>query len=276
MMKGIDVSKWQGKIDWQRVKAAGIEFAIIRAGYGSSADQKDSFFERNYAGAKAAGLHVGAYWYSYANSFREAIEEAKAFQRVIAGKQFDMPVYFDMEEKDQLEAGRDFCSGLIRTFCNEMEKAGYFAGFYTSASYAKTVVSPEILRRYTFWCAQWAGSCSYQGRCGIWQYSSKGSVPGISGNVDLDRCYQDFPKVIRGGGFNGYPKGDGEGSDAGRGAKKVPSDRDRVVAQAQAWIGRRESDGSQREIIDIYNAHKPLARGYTVNVDFQIINSRPD
>ena len=120
MMKGIDVSKWQGRIDWQRVKASGIEFAIIRAGYGSSANQKDSFFERNYLGAKTAGLHVGAYWYSYANSFREATEEAKAFQRVIAGKQFDMPVYFDMEEKDQLEAGRDFCSGLIRTFCSEM------------------------------------------------------------------------------------------------------------------------------------------------------------
>ena len=100
MMKGIDVSKWQGKIDWQRVEASGIEFAIIRAGYGNSANQKDSFFERNYLGAKTAGLHVGAYWYSYANSFREATLEAKAFQRVIAGKQFDMPVYFDMEEKD--------------------------------------------------------------------------------------------------------------------------------------------------------------------------------
>ncbi len=267
MMKGIDVSKWQGKIEWQKVKASGIEFAIIRAGYGSSANQKDSFFERNYAGAKTAGLHVGAYWYSYANSFREATGEAKAFQRVIAGKQFDMPVYFDMEEKDQLEAGRDFCSGLIRTFCSEMENAGYFAGFYTSAAYAKTVVSPEILSRYTFWCAQWAKSCSYQGRCGIWQYSSKGRVPGISGDVDLDRCYQDFPKVIRNGGFNGYAK-NAYAVDDSNGASgctaMVQPDRDRVVKQAQAWIGRKEADGSHKQIIDVYNSHKPLARGYVV------------
>ena len=241
MMKGIDVSKWQGKIDWQRVKASGIEFAIIRAGYGNSANQKDSFFERNYLGAKTAGLHVGAYWYSYANSFREAIEEAKAFQRVIVGKQFDMPVYFDMEEKDQLEAGRDFCSGLIRTFCSEMEKAGYFAGFYTSASYAKTVVSPEVLGRYTFWCAQWAKSCSYQGRCGIWQYSSKGRVPGINGNVDLDRCYQDFPKVIRNGGFNGYPK------STGGEAAAVPASRKSATELAREVIAGKWGNGWERQ-----------------------------
>lgn len=260
MMKGIDVSKWQGRIDWQRVKASGIEFAIIRAGYGSSANQKDSFFERNYLGAKTAGLHVGAYWYSYANSFREATEEAKAFQRVIAGKQFDMPVYFDMEEKDQLEAGRDFCSGLIRTFCSEMEKAGYFVGFYTSASYAKTLVSPEILSRYTFWCAKWAKSCSYQGRCGIWQYSSKGRVHGISGDVDLDRCYQDFPKIIVNGGFNGYGKNAAPRVSATAGSP----DRQRVVDQARVWIGCNERDGSHREIIDIYNSQKKLPRGYRV------------
>lgn len=260
MMRGIDVSKWQGNIDWQKVKAAGIEFAIIRAGYGNSAAQKDRFFEQNYRGAKEAGLHVGAYWYSYANSFREAIQEAEAFRKVIAGKQFDMPVYLDMEEKGQLEAGLDFCSGLIRTFCNEMEKVGYYAGFYTSASAARSVVSPEIISRYTFWCAQWADHCSYMGRCGIWQHSSKGRVSGIQGDVDQDCCYQDFPKVIRKGGFNGYAK---EGADGGS-AERVLTDCEKVVQQARAWIGRKEADGSHREIIDIYNAHKPLPRGYAV------------
>lgn len=183
-------------------------------------------------------MHVGTYWYSYANSFREAIEEAKAFQRVIAGKQFDMPVYFDMEEKGQLEAGRDFCSGLIRTFCSEMEKAEYFAGFYTSASYAKTVVSPEIISRYTFWCAQWARSCSYQGQCGIWQYSSKGSVPGISGNVDLDRCYKDFPRVIRIGGFNGYLKNAGAVKSATSDARRSVEELAREVIAGKWGNGR--------------------------------------
>jgi lysozyme len=201
-IKGIDVSKWQGAIDFQKVKNSGIEFVIIRVGYGTSG--KDAYFETNYKKAKAAGLHVGAYWYSYANGFKEAGKEADAFLRALAGKQFDYPVYLDMEEKSQLNAGINFCSGLIRTFCGKLESAGYFAGFYTSSSYVRAVVKEEIRKRYSFWCAQWASACSFAGSCGIWQYSSKGTVPGISGRVDLDYAYQDFPSIIRNGGFNGY------------------------------------------------------------------------
>lgn len=202
-VKGIDISKWQGAIDFQKVKNSGIEFVIIRAGYGTKG--KDEFFEANYKKAKAAGLHVGAYWYSYANGFKEAGEEADAFLRALSGKQFDYPVYLDMEEKSQLDAGQDFCSGLIRTFCSKLEAAGYFAGFYTSSSYVRSVVTEEIRKRYSFWCAQWASACSFAGSCGIWQYSSKGTVPGIDGRVDLDYAYQDFPSIIVNGGFNGYP-----------------------------------------------------------------------
>ena len=201
-IKGIDVSKWQGTIDFRKVRESGIEFVIIRAGYGIKG--KDAYFEINYREAKAAGLHVGAYWYSYANGYKEAGEEADAFLRALAGKQFDYPVYLGMEEKSQLDAGKDFCSGLIRTFCSKLEAAGYFAGFYTSSSYAKAAVTEKIRKRYTFWCAQWAGSCSFADSCGIWQYSSKGVVPGISGRVDLDYAYQDFPSIIVKGGFNGY------------------------------------------------------------------------
>lgn len=201
-IKGIDVSKWQGVIDFQKVKNSGIAFVIIRAGYGTSG--KDAYFETNYKKAKAAGLHVGAYWYSYANGFKEAGEEADAFLRALSGKQFDYPVYLDMEEKSQLDAGQDFCSGLIRTFCSKLEAAGYFAGFYTSSSYVRSVVTEEIRKRYSFWCAQWASACSFAGSCGIWQYSSKGTVPGIDGRVDLDYAYQDFPSIIVNGGFNGY------------------------------------------------------------------------
>jgi lysozyme len=145
-VKGIDISKWQGAIDFQKVKNSGIKFVIIRAGYGTKG--KDEFFEANYKKAKAAGLHVGAYWYSYADGFKEASEEADAFLRALFGKQFDYPVYLDMEEKSQLDAGMDFCSGLIKTFCGKLEAAGYFAGFYTSSSYARAVVkeeSPEAL-----------------------------------------------------------------------------------------------------------------------------------
>lgn len=206
MMKGIDVSKWQGNIDFNKVKAAGIQFVIIRAGYGNSAKQRDPYFEQNYGRAKAAGLHIGAYWYSYADSLAEAEQEAEACLKVIQGKTFDMPIYFDLEEKKQLSAGRDFCDGLIKAFCNRLEAAGYFAGFYTSSSVVQNIISPSIRERYTFWCAQWAKQCSFEGRCGMWQYSSDGVVSGINGRVDMDICYQDFPEIIIKGGFNGYGK----------------------------------------------------------------------
>lgn len=203
-VRGIDVSSWQGNIDFNKVKASGIDFVIIRAGYGTSG--RDKWFQENYRKAKAAGLHVGAYWYSYAGGFQEAEREADMFISLLKGKQFDYPVYFDMEEKSQLNEGRDFCSGLIRAFCNRMEEAGYFAGFYTSASYARSVVTDEVRKRYSFWCAEWGRSCSYEGSCGVWQKNSNGSVPGISGRVDEDISYKDFPSVIVSGGFNGYSK----------------------------------------------------------------------
>ncbi len=203
-VRGIDVSVWQGDIDFAKTKAAGIDFIIIRAGYG--AGHKDKWFEANYKKAKQAGLHVGAYWYSKAGSFKGAEQEAESFLSVLNGKQFDYPVYIDVEEKSQLAAGKEFVSGLIRTFCSKMEAAGYFAGFYTSASYARSLVRDDVLKRYNFWCAEWGKACSYKGSCGIWQYSSSGSVNGIRGRVDLDYSYQDFPTIIRSGGFNGYKK----------------------------------------------------------------------
>ena len=111
-----------------------------------------------------------------------------------------------MEEKKQIEAGTDFCSGLIKTFCDRLEAAGYFAGFYTSTFFAGSVVTDAVRKRYCYWCAQWADTCSYEGSCGIWQHSSTGSIPGINGRVDMDWSYQDFPSVIIGGRFNGYSK----------------------------------------------------------------------
>ena len=108
MIRGIDVSKWQGNINFQKVKDSGISFVIIRAGYGKLPSQKDKCFEENYCKAKASGLDVGVYWYSYAMSVDEAREEAKACLSVIKGKQFEFPVYFDLEEQKQFSKGRTF------------------------------------------------------------------------------------------------------------------------------------------------------------------------
>ena len=203
-MKGIDVSVHNGNIDWQKVKAGGIDFAILRAGYGRLASQKDEKFEQNYSGAKAAGIPVGAYWYSYAMSEDEARLEADVFLSVIKGKQFEFPVYYDVEEKKQFDLGKEKVSAIMRTFLERVEAAGYFVGLYGSASLLTTHTADDIKSRYTIWMAHWCDQTNYSGAYGIWQHSEKGRVDGISGNVDLDIGYKDFPTIIKAKGLNGY------------------------------------------------------------------------
>ena len=206
MIRGIDVSKWQGNINFQKVKDSGISFVIIRAGYGKLSSQKDKYFEENYRKAKAAGLAVGAYWYSYAVSADEAREEAKACLSVIKGKQFEYPVYFDLEEQKQFSKGRTFCDSIVNTFCGELEKNGYFAGLYISRSPLERFISESTAKKYALWVAEYNSKCRYKGDYGMWQYSSKGKVNGISGNCDMNYCYKNYPSVIKKGGFNGYGK----------------------------------------------------------------------
>lgn len=205
-MNGIDVSVHNGEIDWSKVKAAGVEFAILRAGFGKVIKQKDERFEQNYAGAKAAGIPVGAYWYSYAKTVEEAKQEAAACIEVLKGKQFEFPIWFDQEEKDQFTTGKENCSAMIRAFCDELEAAGYWAGLYTSRSILGTHIEDDIKTRYALWVAEWGSKLNYSGTVGMWQRSSKGSVPGIRGDVDLDTAYKDYPSLIKAKGLNGYGK----------------------------------------------------------------------
>lgn len=201
-MKGIDVSGWQGTIDFNKVKAGGIQFVIVKAGYSTSTVDT---FETNYKNAKAAGLHVGAYWYSYAETLADGKAEAQAFIKAVKGKQFDFPLYFDLEESSQFKKGKKFCSDLVTTFCTELEKAGLFAGLYCSTSPLETYISEEVRERFVVWCADYRGRCYYKGDCGIWQ-SGVGKVNGINGDCDIDTGYVDYSKTIINGGFNGYPK----------------------------------------------------------------------
>lgn len=203
-MKGIDVSVHNGSIDWKKVKADGIQFAILRAGYGRELSQKDARFEENYKNVKAAGIPVGAYWYSYAMSEDEARLEADVFLSVIKGKQFEFPVYFDVEEKKQFDLGKEKLSAIMRAFLEKVESAGYFVGLYGSASSLTTHTADDIKNRYTIWLAHWVEKTNYSGAYALWQYSDKGSVNGISGNVDLDICTTDFPAIIKEKGLNGF------------------------------------------------------------------------
>ena len=207
MIKGIDVSSWQGNIDFGKVKASGIDFVIIRAGFGRETSQKDNCFEQNYSAAKAAGLDVGAYWYSYADSAEDAVREAKACMEVIKGKKFEYPIYFDLEEQSQFAKGKNFCDSVIKAFCGELEKNGYLAGLYCSTYYLNNFVSNNVAGKYPLWVAQYNYRCTYTAnKYGIWQYSSEGRVNGISGNVDMDYCYTDYPNTVKNGGYNGYKK----------------------------------------------------------------------
>ena len=205
-MKGIDVSVHNGVIDWNKVKAAGIQFAILRAGYGRVASQKDGKFEENYKNAKAAEIPVGAYWYSYAVTPDEARLEAQVCLEILKGKQFEFPIFFDQEEKKTLDTGKANCSAMIRAFCEVLEKAGYWVGLYTSRSCLSTHIEEDIKTRYAIWAAEWASKLNYSGSVGIWQYSSKGKINGISGDVDLDTAYVDYPASVKKAGLNGFSK----------------------------------------------------------------------
>lgn len=204
LMKGIDVSVHNSNIDWQKVKNAGIQFAILRSGYGRELSQKDAKFEENYKNAKAVNMPIGAYWYSYAMSEDEARLEADVFLKIIEGKHFEMPVYFDLEEKKQFDLGKEKVSAIMRAFLEKVESAGYFVGLYGSASSLTTHTADDIKSHYTIWLAHWTEQTNYSGAYGIWQYSSEGKVNGISGNVDMDICYNDFPTIIKNKKLNGF------------------------------------------------------------------------
>lgn len=204
--KVIDVSEWQDNIDFAKVKADGVTGVIIRAGYGKYDYQRDKMFDANYAKAKAVGLDCGVYWYSYADSTASAIEEARVCMSIIKGKKFEYPIYFDLEEQSQFSRGRAFCDSIVKAFCGELEKHGYFAGLYISRIPLQTYISADVANRYALWVAEYASKLNYSGSVGMWQYSSTGKVNGISGSVDLDECYVNYPKIIKEGGFNNYTK----------------------------------------------------------------------
>lgn len=187
IMVGIDISKWNGGIDFNKVKSAGIDFVIIRAGFGVTGI--DRLFKANYTAAREAGLKIGVYWYSYAKTKAELQNEISAFLNAIKGLQFEMPVYWDIEEKWVINN----INYVISTVCTALEKAGYFAGYYTSAS-VNASVSDENKKRFTSWIAHWGKKAgTYKP---LHQYSSTGEISGINGNVDLDFCSVNFPSII--------------------------------------------------------------------------------
>ena len=201
--KGIDISYCQKAIDWNTLK---VDFVIMRAGYGKYAYQKDTMFESHYKNACNKGIAKGAYWYSYAMSEAEAVQEAKACIEVLKGKKFEYPIYFDVEEPKQKALGKAKVSAIVKAFCSTMEAAGYWVGIYTNVDWYKNVITDDIKKRYAIWIASWdVAKPAINGPYGIWQYKV-GRINGVPGDCDLDYGYVDYPTQIKKAGMNGYSK----------------------------------------------------------------------
>ena len=192
---GIDVSKWNGNIDWNAVKNSGVQFVIIRCGYrGSSAGAliEDSKFKSNIKGAQAAGLKVGVYFFTQAVNEVEAVEEASMVINLVKGYTLSFPVYLDVEGSngrgDSISASQRTAN--IKAFCGTIANAGYKAGVYANKTWFTSMINTSQITNYKIWLAQYAQAVTYTGsRYDMWQYTSKGRVTGISGNVDMNICY---------------------------------------------------------------------------------------
>ena len=195
---GIDVSTFQRSIDWEKVKLSGINFAIIRCGfrgYGTGAIVEDNRFKQNIAGAKAAGIDIGIYFYSQAINEAEAVEEASACIALLNGQKIKYPIYIDIENTGTGGQGRaDGISKEMRTkvaiaFCETIKKAGYTPGVYSNKNYFLTAMDMTRLNKYNIWLAHYTSKTDYTGPYNMWQYSAKGTVAGIQGEVDMNLSY---------------------------------------------------------------------------------------
>lgn len=210
-IKGLDLSTWQGGIKMSAVKSAGYDFVILRAGftgYGAGRSKnKDNQFETFYKNAKSAGLDVGAYWFSCANS--KATGEAEAeymYENCLKGKQFEYPIYLDVENPQWQSGNRQGVTDAIIGFCEYLEKKGYWLGVYASLSWFNNQIDTARLSAYTKWVACWTSSKpSFRYNAfDMWQDSDNGKVNGY--RVDTNYAYRDFPKLIKEGGYNGFKK----------------------------------------------------------------------
>lgn len=196
MRKGIDISYYQDNVDYSKLKEQGIEFAIIRCGYGKDAGQKDSMFETHYKGLKDVGIKVGCYLYSYCNNVNNAILEAENCLNMIKGKEFELPVFYDLEDKTTKALGKESITQIAKIFCERIEKEGYKAGIYANLDWFRNYIDVKQLEKYYIWLAQWSEKHTADFKVDFWQYSSKGQILGITGNCDLDYQFTDVSQNV--------------------------------------------------------------------------------
>lgn len=237
--KVIDVSDYQGTIDWQKVKAEGIEGAIICAGYGRGNADKD--VHARIKGALDAGIHVGIYWASYAYTSDMAKKEAQYCHEIIKDfkSRLSLPVFFDWEgfswdyaKKHGVNPTKALITALNKAFCDEIKRFGYVGGYYLNLDYSRNYVDESQLKGYKRWLAWWNPQGETED-CYMWQYSDKGRVNGINGNVDMDTLWGDFTaSEPQGGSSSGSDQKPGTGASGGAVSGYTVGDTYTVTASA--------------------------------------------
>ncbi len=186
----VDISEFQQNIDFNKMKNDGIKAVIIRAGYGRETSQKDTMFESHYCNAKEAGLKIGAYWYSYADSVDDAEKEAKACLECVENKYFDMPIYYDLEDNSIVKLGKAKLTEIAERFCETIKKSNYRAGVYANLNWFNNYLDYDKLKKkYSIWLAQY--NSVNELNCDIWQNSSTGRVSGYNGRLDTNVIYNE-------------------------------------------------------------------------------------
>ena len=190
-IKGIDVSTFQKKIDWEKVKNDGIKFAILRVGYGMDIEsQDDEYIERNISECERLGIPIGVYLFSYANTVAKASSEAEHTLRLVAGHKLPMGVWYDIEDnKTSGSVSKSTLTDIINKYCTIIKDAGYKVGIYANLNWLNNKIDSSLQDKYDIWVAQYNNTCDYKKDYIMWQYSSKGKVNGINGNVDMNYFY---------------------------------------------------------------------------------------
>ena len=251
--RGIDVSRWQGGIDWNKVKASGVQFAMLRAGYGKGLDAK---FKDNLSGAKTAGLEVGIYHFTTATTPAEAEQEIDWLFEQLGDEKPEYPVAFDMEDEGDRYTGMTKAerTAVAAAALARIEQHGYYAMLYTNLDWLTYKLDAAALSAYDVWLAAWRKTRPASYAHGIWQYGG-GPIDGISGNVDLDIAYKDYPAIIKAAGLNGWGQADPEPAPEPT-PEPEPTYTTYTVKPGDSWWGIAQSQmgsGQKCEELAAYN-----------------------
>lgn len=208
--QGIDVSYAQGEIDWARVKAAGVTFALLRCGFGDDlVEQDDSRYRQNADACTRLGIPFGLYLYSYATDTTHAASEAAHILRLARDYRPAYPLYIDLEDAGTVgQLSNTEIAAVAQTFCDRVEQAGCFVGVYADEFWWSSRLTDARFDRWAKWIAEYP-TLTYPKPVGMWQYTSSGQIAGIAGSVDRNKAFVDYPAIIRDKGLNGFRKDGG-------------------------------------------------------------------